>query len=83
MEKEPNDPRRKWPERMRRIEELKARIDVTGMTRPMRDPEERAFLERTGQSLGPFREVRIPTPTGLPPWVSPSDEEPGTEEPSG
>lgn len=85
MGRQPKDPRRKWPERMRRIEKLKARIDVTGMTRPFRDPEERAFLERTGQGLGPFREVPIPTPTGLPPWILKHslDDEPGREEPSG
>jgi hypothetical protein len=34
-------------------------MDLSGMTRPPRDPEERAFLERTGQA-GPFREASDP-----------------------
>jgi hypothetical protein len=38
---------------------LQARMDLSGMTRPPRDPEERAFLERTGQA-GPFREASDP-----------------------
>jgi len=34
-------------------------IDTTGMTRPRRDPDERAFLEERGM-LGPFIETDIP-----------------------
>jgi hypothetical protein len=65
---ETNDPRQRWPARMARVREIWARVDVTGMTRPPRDPREREFLERTGQSLGPFKEVELPTASGKPPW---------------
>ncbi len=48
-----------WPERLRRVLEVQARTDPTGMTRPPRDPNERAFLAARGL-LGPFREVPEP-----------------------
>jgi hypothetical protein len=63
-----DDLRKRWPERMARVREVWARVDVTGMTRPCRDAGERRFLERTGQSPGPFKEVELPTPSGKPPW---------------
>lgn len=42
-----------WDERLARVKRSQMRADTTGMTRPRRDPDERAFLELTGQ-LGPF-----------------------------
>lgn len=48
-----------WPERLRRVLEFQARADPTGMTRPARDPNERAFLAARGL-LGPFREAPEP-----------------------
>lgn len=44
-----------WPERLARVRRSQARTDVTGMTRPPRDPDERAFLAARGL-LGPFAE---------------------------
>jgi hypothetical protein len=44
-----------WAERYERIRRVNARIDPRGMTRPARDPDERRFLEATGQ-LSPFSE---------------------------
>ena len=38
---------------------FRARTNPTGMTRPPRDPDERAFLEERGM-LGPFVEVERP-----------------------
>lgn len=61
-ESRPPDLSQKWPERLARVRQSQARTDVSGMTRPPRDPEERAFLERTGQT-GPFREVSEATDT--------------------
>jgi hypothetical protein len=46
----------KWPIRLQRVRRSQARVDVVGMTRPARDPDEREFLRRTGQE-GPFSEV--------------------------
>lgn len=48
-----------WARRRIGVEQVKARADVRGMTRPVRDPDEAAFLKRTGQE-GPFREVDHP-----------------------
>lgn len=48
-----------WDRRMKAAAALRARSDPTGMTRPPRDPEERAFLEERGL-LGPFVEVEMP-----------------------
>jgi hypothetical protein len=58
-ESRPPDLSQKWPERLARVRRSQARMDLSGMTRPPRDPEERAFLERTGQA-GPFREASDP-----------------------
>lgn len=43
-------------ERAARVAAFKARVQVAGMTRPSRAPEERAFLERQGVVLS-FVEV--------------------------
>ncbi len=48
-----------WERRRKLVEEAKRNIDPTGMTRPRRDPDERAFLEERGM-LGPFIETDIP-----------------------
>lgn len=47
--------RRAWEERRGRLQVILSRFDVTGMTRPARDPEERAWLEQRGET-GPFVE---------------------------
>lgn len=54
--KELRDISKDWPIRLERVRRSQARTDTTGMTRPPRDPVERAFLRRTGQE-GPFREA--------------------------
>lgn len=41
------------------VEQVKRRTDVRGMTRPARDPDEAAFLERIGGE-SPFVEVERP-----------------------
>ncbi len=46
-------------ERAARVAAFKARVQVVGMTRPSRAPEERAFFERQGVAL-PFVEVGTP-----------------------
>jgi hypothetical protein len=46
--------RRVWDERRRALAVILSRIDPTGMTRPARDPDERAWIEERGGS--PFRE---------------------------
>lgn len=51
----------RWAERLDRVRRSQARTEVTGMTRPPRDPDERAFLQRTGQ-LGPFIEAEVEQP---------------------
>lgn len=45
-----------WKVRLERVRRSQARTDIRGMTQPPRDPEERKFLERTGQE-GPFTEA--------------------------
>ena len=45
-----------WAERAQRVAQLRNRADPRGMTRPARDPVERAWLERRGQT-GTFVEV--------------------------
>lgn len=45
----------KWLERLERVRRSQARTDARGMTRPPRDPVERAFLKRIGRE-GPFVE---------------------------
>lgn len=41
------------------VEQVKARIDIQGATRPARDPDEAAFLREIGQE-SPFIEVERP-----------------------
>lgn len=48
-----------WARRREAAAAIRARSDPTGMTRPPRDPDERAFLEERGL-LGPFIEVERP-----------------------
>lgn len=45
----------RWRERLARVRRAQARVSVTGMTRPPRDPDERAFLGERGL-LGRFAE---------------------------
>ncbi len=45
----------RWSERLARVRRSQARADVTGMTRPPRDADERAYLAARGR-LGPFGE---------------------------
>ena len=49
------DPSRQWATRIERIRRYRQRSDPTGMTRPPRDPDERAFLRETGKQ-GPYVE---------------------------
>ncbi|HEU4456181.1 MAG TPA: hypothetical protein VFR81_24145 [Longimicrobium sp.] len=58
-----------WDRRRKAAEEVRRRLDPTGMTRPARDPEEAAFLRETGQE-GPFVEVEMP---GWREWVTRRD----------
>ena len=51
--------RAKWARRRVGVEQVKARADVRGMTRPARDPDEAAFLKKIGKE-GPFTEVDVP-----------------------
>jgi hypothetical protein len=55
-----NDERRdlseQWTLRIERIRRYRLRSDTTGMTRPPRDPDERAFLRETGRE-GPYVEA--------------------------
>lgn len=66
------DQREVWPGRLARVRRSQERTDLSGMTRPTRDPDERRFLTETGQA-GPFREVEsdpgLPTRTQLAPAV--------------
>lgn len=48
-----------WAARLERVRRSQARTDTGGMTRPLRDPIEREFLEETEQ-LGPFLESPPP-----------------------
>lgn len=54
-----------WSQTQTRMAQIVARTDPTGMTRRPRDPDERAFLERTG-GLGPFVERRQSSDTTSP-----------------
>jgi hypothetical protein len=58
--------REMWARRRSNAAAFRARSDPTGMTRPPRDPDERAFLESIG-GLGPFVEVEQP---GWREWIS-------------
>lgn len=49
------DIERAWIERAARVQRSQSRANPTGMTRPPRDPDERAFLVERGQE-GPFTE---------------------------
>ena len=53
------DVSKEWPVRLERVRRSQARVDTSGMTRPPRDPDESAFLRRTGQE-GPFVESATP-----------------------
>lgn len=57
--KVPRDISEQWQVRLERVRRSQARTDVTGMVRPPRDPDERAFLLRNGQE-GPFIEAPGP-----------------------
>ena len=46
----------KWAERLERIRGSQARCELAGMTRPPRDPAERALLMEFG-GQGPFAEA--------------------------
>lgn len=48
--------RRVWDEQRARLQVILRRFDTSGMTRPARDPDERAWLEERGQQGGPFIE---------------------------
>lgn len=48
-----------WERRARAVQAAIRGIDVTGMTRPPRDPDERRFLEQPGRP-GPFVETDAP-----------------------
>ena len=58
--------RARWARRRAGVQQVKARADVRGMTRPARGPDEAAFLRETGQE-GPFFEVDLP---GWLDWVA-------------
>jgi hypothetical protein len=68
---------RLWALRARRVAAVRARIEVGGLTRPARDPDERAWLAERG-ALGPFVEVPHPTPPG----EASSDDSPRAEPPN-
>lgn len=46
-----------WEARLARVRRSQERTNPVGMTRPPRDPDERAFLTRRGL-LGPFVECQ-------------------------
>ncbi|HEX8904348.1 MAG TPA: hypothetical protein VF771_05870 [Longimicrobiaceae bacterium] len=52
--------REMWARHRAALADLRQRIDPTGMTRPARDPDERAFLAERN-ALGPFVEVDDPS----------------------
>lgn len=65
-----------WDRRRQAASALRARSDPTGMTRPPRDPDERAFLEERGM-LGPFVEVDMP---GWREWIERKHAPPSEDE---
>ena len=52
--------REMWARRRAAAAPFRALVDPTGMTRPSRDPDERAFLAERN-ALGPFVEVDHPS----------------------
>jgi hypothetical protein len=57
------DQKEVWAERLARVRRSQARTDITGMRRPPRDPDERAFLAER-DLLGPFPEdASLPDPS--------------------
>jgi hypothetical protein len=46
------------PEQLAKFEEFKERVDITGMTRPVRDPVEKAWLDEQGMA-SPFIECEV------------------------
>ena len=54
-----------WEVRIERIRRYRQRSDPRGMTRPPRDPDERAFLQDTGQE-GPYVEVPMASSSSTP-----------------
>jgi len=52
--------REMWARRRAAAAPFRALVDPTGMTRPARDPDERAFLAER-DALGPFVEVDHPS----------------------
>ena len=65
---------RLWAVRARRVAAVRARIAERGLTRPARDPDERAWLAERG-ALGPFVEA--------PPRVRPGDDASSLDAPGG
>ncbi|HWK89684.1 MAG TPA: hypothetical protein VNP72_06800 [Longimicrobium sp.] len=66
-----------WAQGRERLEDVLRRTDPRGMTRPARDPDERAFLESIGGE-GPFVEVDMP---GWREWLARRGRPPGAAEP--
>ena len=56
MELDLTELRRMWSERRARLDAILRRVDTRGMTRPARDPEERAWLAEQAGRSGPFVE---------------------------
>jgi hypothetical protein len=50
-----------WEKSLERVRRVNARSDVHGMTRPLRNPDEREFLRRIGRE-GPLQEVALTKP---------------------
>jgi hypothetical protein len=62
---EQDDLSTRWPERLARVKRSQQRTDLTGLSRPPRDPAKQATLEDLGQE-GPF-----PACDGKPPSQAP------------
>jgi hypothetical protein len=59
-----------WDARLAKVRRSQERVDVSGMTRPPRDPDERAFLAKIDR-LGPFVENQSrPSPSSVSPSTS-------------
>lgn len=48
-----------WARRRARLDRIARRVDRRGMTRPRRNPDERAWLEERGE-LPPTKEIATP-----------------------